>query len=121
MPLLNFPFTDYPILFDPHECTENVHFCNKLWQASKFSIGWATKFNTEAKLQVEPTDLWQKWLLHRLFVTVERVNAAFESMHFSNAVDLLKQFLINDFCDTFVVSHQPFNCTFDALIFIFFL
>lgn len=121
MPLLNFPFTDYPILFDPHECAENVHFCNKLWQASKFSIGWATKFNTEAKLQVEPTDLWQKWLLHRLFVTVERVNAAFESMHFSNAVDLLKQFLINDFCDTFVVSHQPFNCTFDALIFIFFL
>ena len=80
-------------------------FCNKLWNASRFSLMNLSDFQTVgAKLKLTEKDftLEDRWLLSRLATVTGEVTEAIESYRFADAARLLYAFAWNDFCDYYV-------------------
>jgi len=80
-------------------------FCNKLWNASRFSLMNLSDYQTVgAKLKLTEKDftLEDRWLLSRLATVTGEVTEAIEAYRFSDAARLLYAFAWNDFCDYYV-------------------
>lgn len=96
------------INFDVNECYTNKLFLNKIWQASRFTLGSAERLNMplheiETMNQV-PLGKWDLWILSRLADTLKTCNESFESYNLHTATGALKGFLYNNLCDVYVVS-----------------
>ncbi|MCC6493981.1 MAG: valine--tRNA ligase [Pirellulales bacterium] len=78
-------------------------FCNKLWNASRFSLmnleGYASD---PGRLGPGELLLEDRWLLSRLATVTGQVTDALESYRFADAARLLYAFAWNDFCDYYV-------------------
>ncbi len=81
------------------------HFCNKLWQASKFAL---TMFDkgfvapaTEAP-RVEAASAVDRWALSRLYRTVVKAQAAFQAYEFADAAIALRSFWMDEFCANYL-------------------
>jgi valyl-tRNA synthetase len=80
-------------------------FCNKLWNASRFSLMNLSDYQTVgAKLKLTEKDftLEDRWLLSRLATVTGEVTEAIEAYRFADAARLLYAFAWNDFCDYYV-------------------
>lgn len=113
--IMQFPYStknthfiaDLYINFDVSECHANKLFCNKLWQATKFTKKW---FQTVSETQhlpsidVDEISIMDKWILSRLSKLVDTANRSLESHDFHVTVTALKDFLHHNFCDVYVVS-----------------
>ncbi|XKL65568.1 hypothetical protein PGB90_008988 [Kerria lacca] len=105
--MASYSLTDQTLRFNSQECYNNMLFCTKMWEASKFTIGWALKFDITPTSDVKPIFPWHFWLLHQLSCTVSTVNKNLEDMQFHNVTKSLKQFFHNDFCDVFLEISKP--------------
>lgn len=106
---------DQFINFDVRECHTNRLFCNKLWQATKFTKIWTKQVYEAANLidvNIVDLPLMNKWILSRLCKTVDCVNDAIEIYDFHVASKALKEFLYYDFCDVFLVSASVYLVVF---------
>lgn len=82
-------------------------FCNKLWQATKFTKLWTKQVSEAGNLtdvDFSRLPLMNKWILSRLSRMVDTVNGAIGVYDFHVATKALKDFLYSDFCDVFLVS-----------------
>ncbi len=80
-------------------------FCNKLWNASRFSLMNLSDYQTVGgKLKLADKDfmLEDRWLLSRLATVTNEVTKAIEAYQFADAARLLYAFAWNDFCDYYV-------------------
>uniref|UniRef100_A0A915A9X0 Valine--tRNA ligase n=1 Tax=Parascaris univalens TaxID=6257 RepID=A0A915A9X0_PARUN len=84
-------------------------FCNKIWQASKFTLmqlGNDFKPLAEFKLSGSESTL-DKWILSRLSFAVETCNAAMSSYTFHQATSAMYNFWLYDFCDIYIEGSKP--------------
>jgi valyl-tRNA synthetase len=82
------------------------NFCNKLWNASRFSL-----INLENFEPAEVTDdqlaIEDRWLLSRLSTVTQQVTASLEGYHFADAARALYDFAWDDFCSLYVEISKP--------------
>jgi len=84
------------------------HFCNKLWNASRFTL---MNLNGEAATgelsSRDEMDLAERWILSRLSAVVENTRQALESYKFNEAAGQLYQFVWHEFCDWYLEMVKP--------------
>ncbi|KAG5898253.1 hypothetical protein JTB14_029631 [Gonioctena quinquepunctata] len=103
--LMSHNIKSHYINFDVTECYTNKLFCNKIWQATKFTKLWFNNVVIEQKLsKIETKDLslMDKWILSRLTFMVDTVDQALENFDFHVATSALKNFLYYEFCDVYL-------------------
>jgi valyl-tRNA synthetase len=83
-------------------------FCNKLWNASRFSLMNLSDYEKSSSEPGRPDPgaldltLEDRWLLSRLATVTGEVTEAIEAYRFADAARLLYAFAWNDFCDYYV-------------------
>ncbi|GLV42742.1 Valyl-tRNA synthetase [Carabus blaptoides fortunei] len=86
------------------------HFCNKLWNATKFALtylanGFKMTLNDGSLIGNEsPMDLW---ILNRLAVMVEESNKGFENYDFPLVTAACYNFWLYDLCDVYLEYLKP--------------
>ena len=91
------------------------HFCNKLWNAVKFGLGYFEAdfvpvgihhilIGGEGKRRLELED---EWILSRLSGCAGKVNAAMEAHNFAEATNAIFSFWLYDFCDYYLELVKP--------------
>lgn len=93
-----------PVVSERFEQARN--FCNKLWNASRFSL-----LNLENFAPAEVTDdqlaIEDRWLLSRLATVTQQVTESLEGYHFADAARALYDFAWDDFCSLYVEISKP--------------
>ncbi|MBI3013928.1 MAG: valine--tRNA ligase [Candidatus Tectomicrobia bacterium] len=84
------------------------HFCNKLWNASRFTL---MNLDGEAAAGAPPSreemDLAERWILSRLSAVVENTRQSLDSYKFNEAAGQLYQFVWHEFCDWYLEMAKP--------------
>jgi len=80
-------------------------FCNKLWNASRFTMMMLAESDADASDQ-EPT-LADRWMLSRLAGAARAVDAALEDYQFSAYAEAMYDLLWRDFCDWYLEAVKP--------------
>lgn len=80
------------------------NFANKIWNASKFVLSAINENHKdfEEKIHEKNLNLWDKWILERLNVTIKNYEKYIEKYNFSFASKLLHNFFWNEFCDWYI-------------------
>jgi len=81
------------------------NFANKLWNASRFIL-----MNLDNDIDVDLCQFYAKaklglaerWILSRLYTTIQDVTKALDSYRFSEAAGRIYEFLWHEFCDWFI-------------------
>ena len=93
------------ILIDSKTFEFGSKFANKVWNASRYIL-----MNLEERNLVPFKDIKQndadKWILHRLNLTVAEVDKAIKGYRFNDAAKAMYEFFWNDFCDWYVESSK---------------
>jgi len=93
------------ILFTEERLDVARNFMNKVWNASRFVLMnkdfdlMADHLNPEKWQGLELPD---RWILHRLNVTIKRVTKQLEGFSFDETARSLWDFIWNDFCDWYI-------------------
>ncbi|PNF20540.1 hypothetical protein B7P43_G05243 [Cryptotermes secundus] len=99
------------ITFDVQQCHANKLFCNKIWQASKYTRMHLERFPAAlcCDLDTSRGDLSKldRWILSRLAHMVSEVNKALGTSDFHFATSALKTFLYSEFCDIYLETTKP--------------
>uniref|UniRef100_A0A182T9B4 valine--tRNA ligase n=1 Tax=Anopheles maculatus TaxID=74869 RepID=A0A182T9B4_9DIPT len=100
------------IHFNVQEAHTNKLFFNKIWQATRYTLGCTDRFggalngvdqtSEELRKQAEQLTLMDRWILSRLGRTVQQCREAFESYNFHLATAALKTFFYSNFCDVYL-------------------
>ncbi len=93
------------ILFSEDRLEVARNFMNKVWNASRFVLMNKDFDLTEDHLNPEKwadLELADRWILHRLNVTIERVTKQLDGFSFDETARSLWDFIWNDFCDWYI-------------------
>nr|XP_033772878.1 valine--tRNA ligase isoform X1 [Geotrypetes seraphini]XP_033772879.1 valine--tRNA ligase isoform X1 [Geotrypetes seraphini]XP_033772880.1 valine--tRNA ligase isoform X1 [Geotrypetes seraphini] len=85
------------------------HFCNKLWNATKFAIrGLGESFQPEETVKPSGQDsLMDRWVLSRLCHAVDLCNAGFQSYDFPGITTAIYNFWLYELCDVYLECLKP--------------
>ncbi|HUZ17845.1 MAG TPA: valine--tRNA ligase [Spirochaetia bacterium] len=99
-----FAFLSVPgqdVLVDKESFKLGSKFANKIWNATRFLL-----MNMEGRqiLRQDEISLTEvdRWVLHRLDVTVESIDRAIETYRMNDAAQAAYEFFWNDFCDWYI-------------------
>ena len=76
------------------------HFCNKIWNASRFVLMNTTDFEPEA-IKVRLT-LADRWIISRANYLIKQVDSALMDYKFNEAAGAIYKFLWHEFCDWYI-------------------
>ena len=93
------------IKFDLQRCEGYKNFCNKLWNAARFTLMNCEGF-TAAGAPQPRTDA-ERWILHRLQHMLRDVEAGYADYRFDLASQALYEFAWNEYCDWFLELAKP--------------
>ena len=82
------------------------HFCNKLWNATRFALPYLAG----AKVTTEPpkaTKLMTRWLLSRLGKTTQIVKQGIDEFRLDDSTQALYRFVWNEMCDWYLELAKP--------------
>jgi valyl-tRNA synthetase len=101
------------IKFDLQRCEGYKNFCNKLWNAARFTLMNCESFpvgGTSVPMALGPpapsTDA-ERWILHRFQAMLAEVEQAYADYRFDLASQALYEFAWNEFCDWFLELAKP--------------
>ncbi|XP_071802772.1 valine--tRNA ligase-like isoform X2 [Asterias amurensis] len=82
------------------------HFCNKIWNATKFTLSklgadYIPLPINESTVALGPMD---RWILSRLSSAADVCNTAFEEYQFPTITSAIREFWLNAFCDVYLES-----------------
>ena len=83
------------------------HFCNKLWNASRFVLLNLQDYESTRVREYERTNLADRWITSRLQETIQTIHEALEHYHFHEAAQTLYRFVWNEFCDWYLEWIKP--------------
>ncbi|XP_054714307.1 valine--tRNA ligase-like [Uloborus diversus] len=85
------------------------HFCNKLWNATKFALmSLSPDFVPKEKFSLTGKESsMDLWILSRLSTAVEACNNGFETYDFPAATTACYSFWLYDLCDVYLESLKP--------------
>ncbi|XP_050073714.1 valine--tRNA ligase-like [Anopheles maculipalpis] len=96
------------IHFNVQEAYTNKLFFNKIWQATRYTLGCVERYggtdqtNEGLRKQADRLTLMDRWILSRLGHTVQQCREAFEGYNFHLATGALKTFFYSNFCDVYL-------------------
>ncbi|NUP12603.1 MAG: valine--tRNA ligase [Polyangiaceae bacterium] len=82
------------------------HFCNKLWNATRFALPYLDG----AKIGNEPpkaTHLGTRWILSRLAATIETVQKGIDEFRLDDSTQAAYRFVWNELCDWYLELSKP--------------
>jgi valyl-tRNA synthetase len=84
------------------------HFVNKIWNATKFSLMNLEDYPSEGGI-IDKGDesLPDRWIKHRLDITVSEVIKALDEYRFNDASSNIYQFIWHEFCDWYLELIKP--------------
>lgn len=94
------------IKFDLARCEGYKNFCNKLWNAARFTLMNCEGFPAPAGAPQPRTDA-ERWILHRFNAMLREVEQAYAGYRFDLASQALYEFAWNEFCDWFLELAKP--------------
>ncbi|XP_077362376.1 valine--tRNA ligase, mitochondrial isoform X1 [Festucalex cinctus] len=85
------------------------HFCNKMWQTLRFTLGVLGDNTTPVENLEEMSDLssMDRWICSRLYSTVAQVEKAFEEYELHVVTAALYNFWVHNLCDVYMESVKP--------------
>jgi len=85
------------------------HFCNKIWQATRFGLEYFPKdFKFRGSLRPDSPFAWEdKWILSRLSACAEKTNRALEKYEFAGATTACYDFFLKELCDVYLELLKP--------------
>ncbi len=84
------------------------HFCNKMWNATKFALPLLEGAPASREAEVPAAgSLTDRWILDRLAVTAEAVNAGIDEFRLDDAVSAAYQFFWTELCDWYLEASKP--------------
>ncbi|XP_041068393.1 valine--tRNA ligase [Carcharodon carcharias] len=85
------------------------HFCNKLWNATKFAIrGLGAHFKPEDPVQdLSRGSLIDRWVMSRLSHAVELCNCGFKQYDFPGITTAVYNFWLYELCDVYLECLKP--------------
>uniref|UniRef100_A0A8C9WUA4 Valine--tRNA ligase, mitochondrial n=1 Tax=Sander lucioperca TaxID=283035 RepID=A0A8C9WUA4_SANLU len=81
------------------------HFCNKMWQALRFTLG-VLGANTTPVATLEES-LAARWICSRLYSTVVQCEQAFEAYELHTVTSALYSFWVHSLCDVYMECVKP--------------
>jgi valyl-tRNA synthetase len=95
------------IKFDLGRAEGYKNFCNKLWNAARFTLMNVGEFSVDAGALPEPRTDAERWILSKLIATTAEVRTQFAAYRFDLVAQALYEFAWNDFCDWFLELAKP--------------
>lgn len=81
------------------------HFCNKMWQAVRFTLAALQDASSPASLaETHPVSSMDRWICSRLYSTVQQCEEAFESYELHAVTSALHSFWVHSLCDVYLES-----------------
>lgn len=80
------------------------NFANKIWNASRLVFMNVSEgaLNEFEKIEISGMDLPSRWIVSKLYTTVEKVGEAIEKYRYSEAETLVQDFFWGSFCDWYL-------------------
>jgi valyl-tRNA synthetase len=86
----------------------NKHFINKIWNATRFSLMNLEDYSSSgAPVGKDELSLPDRWIMHRLNITVSEVTRALDEYHFNDAASAIYQFIWHELCDWYLELIKP--------------
>ncbi len=95
------------IKFDLQRCEGYKNFCNKLWNAARFSLLNCEGFSVGGTSVPNPQTDAERWILDRLQHTLREVEKGYADYRFDLASQALYEFAWNEFCDWYLELSKP--------------
>lgn len=97
------------IKFSEQRMESSRNFMNKIWNATRFSLGALKDFKVPADLTPKKADLSlpDKWIIYRLGEVESAVDEALDQLRFADAANTLYAFIWNDVCDWYLEFSKP--------------
>ena len=88
------------------------HFCNKLWNAVKFGLGYFESDFVPAGIHVvysgsKRLEFEDEWILSKLSNCATKINEAMQTHNFFEATNAIFAFWLYDFCDVYLELVKP--------------
>ncbi|XP_039976792.1 valine--tRNA ligase, mitochondrial [Xiphias gladius] len=85
------------------------HFCNKMWQTLRFTLGVLGDNTAPVQTLVETTPLssMDRWICSRLYSTVLQCEQAFETYELHTITSALYSFWVHSLCDVYMEYVKP--------------
>ncbi|XP_061691143.1 valine--tRNA ligase, mitochondrial isoform X2 [Syngnathoides biaculeatus] len=85
------------------------HFCNKMWQTLRFTLGVLGDNTTPVGTLEEVSRLssMDRWICSRLYSTVAEIEKAFEEYELHTVTAALYSFWVHNLCDVYMESVKP--------------
>uniref|UniRef100_A0A1X7UQH7 Valine--tRNA ligase n=1 Tax=Amphimedon queenslandica TaxID=400682 RepID=A0A1X7UQH7_AMPQE len=86
------------------------HFCNKIWNALKFSLNiFGTDFTPNATSEFTgfSTDVMERWILSRLSSAVDDCDNGFTGYNFPDVTTAIYNFWLYELCDVYLEYLKP--------------
>lgn len=84
------------------------HFCNKIWNATRFSLMMAQEFRSTEPLQPQTVTLAvNKWILAKISALSKELPKKIENYEFNTAALALYKFFWNQLCDWYIELIKP--------------
>jgi len=83
------------------------HFCNKIWNASRFVLMNLTDFDPATPVPRSSLTLSDRWILSKANDLILQVDKALTEYKFNDAANAIYQFLWHEFCDWYIELVKP--------------
>ncbi|XP_056110451.1 valine--tRNA ligase, mitochondrial isoform X2 [Rhinichthys klamathensis goyatoka] len=84
------------------------HFCNKMWQAVRFTLATLHDASLPTSLaETYPLSSMDRWICSRLYSTVQQCEQGFESFELHTVTSALHSFWLHSLCDVYLESIKP--------------
>uniref|UniRef100_A0A8D3D5W5 Valine--tRNA ligase, mitochondrial n=1 Tax=Scophthalmus maximus TaxID=52904 RepID=A0A8D3D5W5_SCOMX len=83
------------------------HFCNKMWQTLRFTLGTFAKVASPNISKTTPLSSMDRWICSRLYSTVLQCEQAFEAYELHTVTSALYSFWVHSLCDVYMECVKP--------------
>jgi len=98
------------INMDVNRVVSYRHFCNKLWQASRFTLNPLPRHQFvpslsslfETAIEKGHDAFAEQWILSKTIHAIELTNSSLDKKDFSKAAVGIHNFFLHDYCDVFI-------------------
>jgi len=91
------------LLFEEQLCKQGRNFANKIWNAFRFlSMNKQAEAEYTVELEIDETNLADRWMLSRLHETIEAINNDMASFRINDALHKIYSLIWDDFCDWYI-------------------
>jgi valyl-tRNA synthetase len=94
------------IPLSPKKIEGNRHFCNKIWNATRFALTYLEGATVSSEPPAPQLRL-NRWILARFHVACEKANTGIDVFRFDDTADAIYHFFWGELCDWFLEATKP--------------